>query len=138
MRKVGAEFGTTTGRPRRCGWLDIPILKYAVQINSLSSLVLTKLDVLSGFETIKVCTGYDYLGEHYDIFPPHQTILHKCTPVYQEFPGWKSDISQARVIEDLPKEAREYVRFIEKMAGIPAEIISVGPARKQTISCGRI
>lgn len=138
MRKEGAEFGTTTGRPRRCGWLDIPILKYAVQINSLSSLVLTKLDVLSHFETIKVCTGYDYLGEHYDIFPPHQTILHKCTPVYQELPGWKSDISQARVIEDLPKEARDYVRFIEKMAGVPAEIISVGPARKQTISPGRI
>lgn len=138
MRKVGAEFGTTTGRPRRCGWLDIPILKYAVQINSLSSLVLTKLDVLSDFETIKVCTGYDYLGEHYDIFPPHQTILHKCTPVYQELPGWKSDISKARVIDDLPDEARDYVRFIEKMAGVPAEIISVGPARKQTISAGRI
>lgn len=138
MRTAGVEVGTTTGRNRRCGWIDIPILRYSVKINGLSSLVMTKLDVLSQFDTIKLCTGYLFEGKQYDYFPPHQTIFHKCEPVYENLPGWRKDISSAKTLDDLPPEARSYVKRVEELAGVPFEIISVGPNRKETISLVRI
>jgi len=129
----GAEFGTTTGRKRRCGWLDAVLLRYAARLNSLSDLFITKLDVLSGFEKVKLCVAYRYQGENYDEFPPHQTIFHKCEPAYEELPGWDADISGARSFEDLPAEARDYVSRIEEVSGVPVTLVSVGPARDQTV-----
>ncbi len=129
----GAEFGTTTGRKRRCGWLDAVLLRYAARLNSLSDLFITKLDVLSGFEKVKLCVAYRYQGENYDEFPPHQTIFHKCEPVYEELPGWDADISGARSFEDLPAEARDYVSRIEEVSGVPVTLVSVGPSRDQTV-----
>ena len=129
----GMEFGTTTGRKRRCGWQDAVLLRYAARLNSLSDLFITKLDVLSGFERLKLCTAYRYQGETYDEFPPHQTIFHKCEPIYEELAGWSGDISSARSFEDLPAEAREYVRRIEEVSGVPVTLVSVGPSRDQTV-----
>jgi adenylosuccinate synthase len=129
----GMEFGTTTGRKRRCGWLDAVLLRYAARLNSLSDLFITKLDVLSGFQRLKLCTAYRYQGETYDEFPPHQTIFHKCEPIYEELAGWSEDISGARSFEDLPVEAREYVRRIEEVSGVPVTLVSVGPSRDQTV-----
>ena len=129
----GQEFGTTTGRKRRCGWLDAVLLRYAARLNSLSDLFITKLDVLSGFETIKLCVAYRYQGETYEEFPPHQTIFHKCEPVYEELPGWQGDISGARSFDELPAEARDYVRRVEEVSGVPVTLVSVGPARDQTV-----
>ncbi len=129
----GMEFGTTTGRKRRCGWQDAVLLRYAARLNSLSDLFITKLDVLSGFERLKLCTAYRYQGETYDEFPPHQTIFHKCEPIYEELAGWSDDISGARSFEDLPVEAREYVRRIEEVSGVPVTLVSVGPSRDQTV-----
>lgn len=133
LGRVGVEFGTTTGRKRRCGWLDVVLLKYAARVNGLTAIALTKLDVLSGFETIKVCTGYSYQGKTYDEFPPHQTILHKCDPVYIELPGWMSDITGITERDGLPPEAIGYIEYIERATGVPVDIISVGPKRNQTI-----
>jgi adenylosuccinate synthase len=129
----GAEFGTTTGRKRRCGWLDAVLLRYAARLNSLSDLFITKLDVLSGFEKVKLCVAYRYQGETYDEFPPHQTIFHKCEPIYEEQPGWDGDISGVRSFDDLPSEARDYIRRVEEVAGVPVTLVSVGPARDQTV-----
>ena len=129
----GKEFGVTTGRKRRCGWQDAVLLRYAARLNSLSDLFVTKLDVLSGFERLKLCTAYRYQGETYDEFPPHQTIFHKCEPIYEELAGWTDDISGARSFEDLPVEAREYVRRIEEVSGVPVTLVSVGPSRDQTV-----
>jgi adenylosuccinate synthase len=133
MGEKGVEFGTTTGRKRRCGWLDLVLLRYAVRVNSLTGLALTKLDVLSAFDRLKVCVGYSFQGKIYHEWPPHQTIFHKCEPEYLELAGWSTDISEITERDDLPEEARRYVEFIEKAAGVPAEIISVGPKRSQTI-----
>lgn len=138
MRQAGAEYGTTTGRSRRCGWLDMPILRYAIKINGLTSLVMTKLDVLSQFDQIKICVGYHYEGKVYDYFPPHQTIFHKCEPIYEDLTGWREDISAVREFDRLPLAAKDYLSRISDFAGIPFEIISVGPKRKETISLGRI
>jgi len=129
----GQEFGVTTGRKRRCGWQDAVLLRYAARLNSLSDLFVTKLDVLSGFERLKLCTAYRYQGETYDEFPPHQTIFHKCEPIYEELAGWSEDISSARSFEDLPAEARAYVRRIEEVSGVPVTLVSVGPSRDQTV-----
>jgi adenylosuccinate synthase len=133
MRSVGSEFGTTTGRARRCGWFDGVIAKYAARINGLTGIALTKLDVLSGFETIKICVGYEYEGKLYDQMPCHQTIFHKCTPVYEEVEGWNTDISGADSYEKLPKAAQAYITKLEEMTGVPIQMISVGPSRTQTI-----
>jgi adenylosuccinate synthase len=133
MGERGAEFGVTTGRKRRCGWLDGVLLRYAARVNSLSDVFLTKLDVLSGFDTVKVATAYRYQGETYDEFPPHQTIFHKCEPVYEELPGWSEDISSARTFGDLPETCQSYVRRIEELSGVPVTLVSVGPARDQTV-----
>ncbi len=133
MRAGGGEFGTTTGRPRRCGWLDLALLRYAVRLNTLTSLAITKLDVLSQFDTLKVCTGYDHKGEYVEEFPSRTDIFAACKPVYKEFPGWKSDISKATSLSDLPMEARAYLEFIQEQAGVPIKIVSVGPERRQTV-----
>ncbi|MDD5747776.1 MAG: adenylosuccinate synthase [Actinomycetota bacterium] len=129
----GVEIGTTTGRKRRCGWLDAVLLRYAARVNGLTGIALTKLDVLSKFEKLKVCVGYSYGGKIYHDFPPHQTIFHKCEPEYLELPGWEKSISEARSKEDLPPEALRYIEFIEQASNVPVEIVSVGPKRTQTI-----
>ena len=129
--EVGKEYGTTTGRKRRCGWFDAVAARYAARLNTLTELVITKLDVLSAFDSIKVCVAYEYEGERYDEFPPNQTIFNKCRPVFEELPGWKEDISGAREVDDLPKEARAYLDALEGLAGTPISWVSVGPGRDE-------
>lgn len=133
LAEKGFEFGTTTGRKRRCGWLDIVLLKYAAMLNGLNSIALTKLDVLTGLEKIKICVAYEYEGKTYEDYPFHQTIFHKAKPVYEEFPGWTSDISEATSFAQLPKRAQDFIKKIEELSGVPVSIISVGPKRTQTI-----
>lgn len=132
MAKVGHEFGATTGRPRRCGWLDLVALKYACQVNGVTQLNMMKGDVLSGFETLKVCTAYEYKGEIIEHFP-YNIEPENVKPVYIEFKGWSEDITQISSEAEFPKELSEYIEFIEKETGIPISIVSVGPDRKQTI-----
>ncbi|MGH2819490.1 MAG: adenylosuccinate synthase [Actinomycetota bacterium] len=131
--EAGAEYGTTTGRKRRCGWFDAVAARYAARLNTLTELVLTKLDVLSGFSTIRVCVAYEFEGRRYDEFPPNQTIFNKCTPVYEELPGWSEDISSARTLEELPKKARAYLDAIEGWVGTPMSWASVGARRDQMV-----
>ncbi|MDI6600210.1 MAG: adenylosuccinate synthase [Thermoanaerobacteraceae bacterium] len=133
IRDRGYEYGTTTGRPRRVGWLDLVILRYAVRINGLTSIAITKLDTLDGLEGINVCTAYDVDGEAIYDFPADLDVLEKVKPEYHAMSGWDIDISGARRFDELPKEAREYIEFIEDNAGVPVSIISVGPERHQTI-----
>jgi adenylosuccinate synthase len=134
LRERGGEFGTTTGRPRRVGWLDLVALRYAARINSLTALVLTKLDVLTGLETIKVCTRYRGAdGAEFDHFPYHQTVLHHAAGEYVELPGWSEEIGDVRDEEELPENARRYLAFIEKFLGVPVTLIGVGPGREQTV-----
>ena len=134
MIDLGGEYGVVTGRRRRCGWLDLVALRYAVRVNSLTQLFLTKLDILSAFDTIKVATAYTSLGERYEHFPRQQRVLYNCAPVYREFAGWNVDITGCREFDDLPKEAQEYIGFIEEEIGIPVGWVSVGPEREQLIS----
>ena len=129
----GKEFGTVTGRKRRCGWFDAALGRYAARVNGLSELFVTKLDVLSGFETVKICTGYVADGQTFDDFPPHQSLFHAAVPVYEELEGWGEEIDEAQTFEDLPKQARDYVRRMEEMVGVPASVVSVGPAREQSL-----
>lgn len=131
--EVGKEYGTTTGRKRRCGWFDAVGARYAARLNTLTELVVTKLDVLSEFDTIKVCVGYEYEGERYDDFPPNQTIFNKCKPVFEDLPGWKDDITAAREIDDLPKEARAYIERLEELTKTPVSWVSVGPKRDEIV-----
>ena len=137
LRGTGAhpwdEFGTTTGRPRRCGWLDIVTLRYAVRVNGLTEMAITKLDVLSRFETIKVCLAYELDGQRLETFPTDITVLARCRPIYESLAGWQADITQASSFDDLPPHARQYVARVEELLGIPASCISVGPGREQTI-----
>jgi len=133
MGERGAEFGTVTGRKRRCGWFDAMVLRFAARVNGLTDVVLTKLDVLSGFETVRVCTGYRAGGQTWDDVPPNQTLFHEAEPIWQEMPGWSEDLSAARTFEDLPTHAQGYVRFLEEVGGVPISLIGVGPDREQTI-----
>ncbi|MFA7059360.1 MAG: adenylosuccinate synthase [Pedobacter sp.] len=133
LRQTGAEFGATTGRPRRCGWFDAMVIRYSVRVNGLTGIALTKLDVLSVFETIKVCTGYTYEGKTLETLPAALNIFEKCQPIYEELPGWKTDITGARSFEELPVNARAYVRRLEELAGCQIVLVSVGPRRDQTI-----
>ena len=119
LQKVGGEWGTTTGRQRRCGWYDGVIARYAVQVNGLTDLVITKLDVLSAVDTIKVCVAYEYEGKRYNNLPCHQTAFHHAKPIYEELPGWGVDITDCRTFDELPKEARDYIGFIEDLAECP-------------------
>lgn len=134
IRQTGGEFGATTGRPRRCGWFDAMVIKYAVRINGLTGISLTKLDVLSGFDRIKVCTGYSYEGKILETLPAALEVFERCVPVYEELPGWHADITAARTFEDLPENARKYVLRLQELAGCPIVMVSVGPRRDQTIT----
>jgi adenylosuccinate synthase len=134
LRQRGGEFGTTTGRSRRVGWLDLVALRYAARINSLTALVVTKLDVLTGLETIKVCTRYrGEDGAEFDHFPYHQSVLHHTVGEYVDLPGWSEDIGEVRTEDDLPENARRYLAFVEEFIGVPVVMIGVGPGREQTV-----
>jgi adenylosuccinate synthase len=133
LRATGAEFGTTTGRPRRCGWFDAPIARYAARINGVTDFVLTKLDVLSGSPEIPVCVAYEIDGKRYDDMPMTQAEFARAEPIYESFPSWDADISTARTLADLPAEARDYVAAVESMSGAPISAVGVGPGRDQTI-----
>jgi len=133
LRQTGGEFGATTGRPRRCGWFDAMVIRYSVRVNGLTGIALTKLDVLSDFDTIKVCTGYTYNGKPLETLPAALETFENCQPVYEELPGWRSDITGAQSFEELPENARRYVRRLEELAGCQIVMVSVGPRRDQTI-----
>ncbi len=133
IQKKGAEFGATTGRKRRCGWLDTVLLRNAARLNGLTGLVITKLDVLDGLTSLKICTGYEYNGETLDDFPAALKTLRACKPVFETLPGWSEDISGIRKLEDLPKNARRYLDRIEELLETPIDIVSVGPGRDETI-----
>lgn len=133
LRKKGHEFGATTGRPRRCGWLDLVALKYAVRTNGMNELTLTKMDVMDGFETIKVCTSYIIDGKETSVFPLCLSEIEKIEPVYTELPGWDTDISGITNWEDLPETAKSYIEFCENYLGVKFTIISTGPKRSETI-----
>jgi len=135
LRRTGAEFGATTGRPRRCGWLDLVALRYTTMINGFTDLAITKLDVLSGLEEIKVCTGYRINGKSSRRFPNDIRTLEGIEPEYEALPGWKQDITGATSMEQLPTEARDYLAFISDYLKVPASIVSSGPKREQTIVC---
>ncbi|MAU72616.1 MAG: adenylosuccinate synthase [Pseudozobellia sp.] len=132
MGRVGNEFGATTGRPRRCGWLDIVALKYAVRVNGVTELMMMKADVLSGFETIKICTAYNYKGEKITHLP-YNIEAENVTPIYSEMKGWKEDLTKMSKADELPKELAAYIEFLEKELEVPIKIVSVGPDRTQTI-----
>ncbi len=132
MASVGHEFGATTGRPRRCGWLDLVALKYAVQVNGVTQLMMMKGDVLSGFETLKVCTGYLYNGKEIKHLP-YNIEPENVTPVYTDFKGWEADLTKMTDKEELPENLKSYIAFIEQETEVPIKIVSVGPDRKQTI-----
>ncbi|MFZ4078832.1 MAG: adenylosuccinate synthase [Microbacteriaceae bacterium] len=129
LRKTGFEFGTTTGRPRRCGWYDAPIARYTARINGVTDFVLTKLDVLTGLVEIPVCVAYDVDGTRFDEMPVNQSDFHHAKPIYEMFPGWTEDITRARSFDDLPTNAQKYVRALESMSGARFSAIGVGPAR---------
>jgi adenylosuccinate synthase len=133
IQEKGAEFGATTGRRRRCGWLDTVILKNAVRLNGLSGLAITKLDVLDGLESVRICTAYDYQGELISDFPASLDVLADCKPVYEDLPGWTEDISSLRKLEDFPLNARNYLNRIAELTETDLHIVSVGPDRDQTI-----
>src|SRR6266568_3461589 len=133
LRQAGNEFGSTTGRPRRCGWFDAVVLRYAVRINGLTGVAITKLDVLDNFETIRVCTGYRYQGRLLDEIPAQLEIFAQCQPVYEELPGWRTKTAAARNFADLPVNAQRYVRRLEELVGSPIVMVSVGPRRDETI-----
>jgi adenylosuccinate synthase len=134
LRKIGGEVGVTTGRNRRCGWFDAPIARYAVRVNGLTDFFLTKLDVLTGWEKIPVCVAYEIDGKRVEELPASQTDFHHAKPIYEYLPGWKEDISKARSVSELPKNAQDYVTFLEQISGAPMSAIGVGPGRDETIS----
>ena len=133
LRARGFEFGTTTGRPRRVGWYDAPITRYATRVNGITDLVLTKLDILTGLDQIPVCVAYDVDGVRFDDVPVNQSDFHHAKPILEYFPGWQEDISSARTFEDLPKNAQDYVLALEKMSGTRISVIGVGPERDQVV-----
>ncbi|MEN9993172.1 MAG: hypothetical protein RLY83_742 [Actinomycetota bacterium] len=133
LRKTGFEFGTTTGRPRRCGWYDAPIARYSARINGLTDFVLTKLDVLTGLKEIPVCVAYDVDGVRHEEVPVSQSDFHHAKPIYENFPGWEDDISKCRTFEELPKNAQDYILAVEKLSGCRISAIGVGPARDAII-----
>ena len=133
LRESGKEFGATTGRPRRCGWLDLVAGRYSARLNGVDCISLTKLDILSGLDTVKVCRGYRIGGEAIDSFPAALNELETAEPVYEEFRGWPDDIGRARRFEDLPAEARSYIEGVEEVVGVPITMVCVGPEREQVI-----
>ena len=133
LGRIGHEFGATTGRKRRCGWLDGVVLAEAARLNSLTGLAVTKLDVLTGLDPLRICLGYDLDGERIGHVPASLEALARCRPVYEEWPGWTEDIEAARAWEDLPAAARDYLNRISELAGAPLALVSVGPGRESTI-----
>ncbi|MBN1486375.1 MAG: adenylosuccinate synthase [Anaerolineae bacterium] len=135
LRQVGQEYGVTTGRPRRCGWLDAVILRYVAQVNGLTELALTKIDVLSGIEPLKVAVAYELDGERIETFPAEwgAEAVANCQPIYEELPGWEEDLSEIRSREDLPENAQAYISRIEELVGVPVKFIGVGPERESMI-----
>jgi len=133
MRQEGREFGSTTGRARRCGWVDLPQLKYAIMINGVTELCIMKADVLGIFEQIDVCTHYRINGETIDYFP-YDTDGLQIEPVYQSFPGWKKDLTGLGNYEDSPQELKSYIQFLEQALEVPVHVVSVGPDRQQTLT----
>jgi adenylosuccinate synthase len=133
IRERGREFGATTGRPRRCGWLDIPLLKDSIRLNGLTGIALTKMDVLGEFDTIRICTAYQHRGRRIEDVPSQVQVLKECEPVYEDHPGWKADLRNARIFQDLPPQARHYVRRIEELTETKVTLVSVGEKRAETI-----
>ncbi len=133
LRERGREYGTTTGRPRRCGWLDLPALRYAVRVSGVTGFAVTKLDTLTGFDPLRVAVAYELDGERLTEWPRHAHLLARCRPVYAELPGWHEEIGGARRVEDLPRAARSFLELIEEATGVPLDLISVGPDRADTI-----
>ena len=133
LREKGAEYGATTGRPRRTGWLDLPVVKQAVRINGITDIAITKVDILTGYDQIPVCVGYDIDGEIIDYVPASLMVYGKAKPVYRYFDGWKEDISNIRKFEDLPENCQKYVRFIEEYTGTTVSLVSVSPERSGNI-----
>jgi adenylosuccinate synthase len=133
IQEKGAEFGATTGRRRRCGWLDTVLLRNAVRLNGTTGLVITKLDVLGGLETLKICTHYEFQGKEIDEVPASLKALAECKPVYEMIPGWSEDISHIRKYDDLPKNTINYLKRIEELTDVPIQMVSVGPGREETI-----
>ncbi len=134
LRSIGGERGVTTGRPRRCGWFDAPIARYATRINGLTDIFLTKLDVLTGWEKIPVCVAYEIDGKRTEELPMTQTEFHHAKPIYEMLPGWSEDISGAKTLEDLPANARSYIKYLEELSGTPISAVGVGQDRNATIS----
>jgi adenylosuccinate synthase len=133
IRQQGNEYGTTTGRPRRCGWLDTFAIRYAAAVNGLDGIVITLLDVLGGLPELKICTGYGVAGKPLEAFPADPTLLPRAEPVLESLEPWPEDISGARTFEDLPAAAQAYVHRVEELVGAPVRMISVGPDREETI-----
>jgi adenylosuccinate synthase len=133
IQSKGCEFGATTGRRRRCGWLDLVVVKTSKRLNSLHSMAITKLDVLTGLETVKICTAYELDGETIDHIPASLNKLARCKPIYEEMPGWEEDLSTVKSLEQLPSRVRDYLSAIENLTGIPISIVSVGAGREETI-----
>lgn len=138
IRNNGHEFGVTTGRARRCGWFDAVILKYAVRVNGLTSIAITKLDTLAGLDKVKICVGYEFNGEKIKDFPASLEILGKCTPIYEELPGWGEEVRDARTYDELPVNARKYLERISNLCNVDIKMISIGPKRAETIVIGDI
>lgn len=133
IRTIGGEYGATTGRPRRCGWLDLVVGKYAVDINGLTDVVITKIDVLTGLDTIKICVGYEIDGKVYKTIPASTELLYKAKPIYEELPGWKEDITQMKEYDQLPENCKKYIKRMEEYLGCQITMVSVGPDRTQNI-----
>ena len=138
LGKVGHEFGATTGRPRRCGWFDAVVAKYAIQLSGIDALILTKIDVLDGFKSIKVCTGYKFNGKIFQDMPADPVILGNCEPVYTEHEGWMEKTAGVKDFEKLPKKARSYIQYLSDLLETPFMIISTGPDREETIEMGSL
>jgi len=138
LAKVGHEFGTTTGRPRRCGWFDAVVGRYAVRVNGITDLVVTKLDILSGLTKVPICVGYDIDGQRVDEMPMTQTAFHHAVPVYEELDGWWEDISKCRTLAELPTNAQRYVERIEQLCGTRVSVVGVGPGREENVICHQL
>jgi len=133
LRDIGGEFGSTTGRPRRCGWLDLVALRYAVEVNRFDGIILTKLDVLDSFGEIRVCVGYEYRGERLENFPASLKVLQEVKPIYKTLRGWLTCTKGIKSVEDLPPRARDYIAFIEDFTGVPVIMLSTGPRREEFV-----